>query len=161
LFRRSRLALALPSPRSDSSSGLLLSDLLKGLRYLAARRPSARSAAAPLVRAPIRCLVIQTPSKVLRGWEPNRIGVGEHSHLISADRSDHNLFSNWMHLSPNPQLPFGAAKTDGRPRDWDDRLPTSSTSLPSETLAATSKWVCQAHDYPAGNPRLPPDFFTR
>ena len=28
------------------------------------------------------------------------------------------------------------------------------------TLASTSKWVCQAHDDPAGTLRFPPDFFT-
>src|SRR4029077_3827235 len=65
------LAIASPSPRWDPSSALLLSDPLKGLQYLVIRRPPARPAATRLGCRP-GCFVIQTPSRVVQDWEPNR-----------------------------------------------------------------------------------------
>src|SRR4029077_2583028 len=65
------LAIAAPSLRCDSNSALPLSDPLKGLQYLVARRPLARPGAARLGRWP-GFFVIQTPNRVVQDWEPNR-----------------------------------------------------------------------------------------
>ena len=81
------LAIAGPSPRRDSSSELLLSDPLKALQYLAARRPFARLGSG-LLKTRLGCLVTRTPSKVVQGWEPNR------SPPLEAG----------LHLSENPHL---------------------------------------------------------
>jgi hypothetical protein len=36
-------------------------------------------------------------------------------HSVSVNRIDHDLFHNWVRFLPTPQLPFSAAKANGRP----------------------------------------------